>query len=656
MTQTPELLAERLAAADTAYYDQDNPTLTDAEYDSLVLDYKTLTGKDWMRFGSSGSIAHSKPMLSLEKARDLETVAKFFKTVPPETEVLLMPKVDGGALAVQYTQNGKLKRALTRGKVVGGVSYGEDVTYAVKKMAVPADLPAGLSLDDSGRFEVRGEVYLTQEDFEAINLLQVAAGKPAFKNRRNAATGILRSTSSPYHNRLRFVAYRVLAGDSGTIGDSFKLLKSLGFETLPSVYMLRLDSLDEDTLPYPIQRVHPFPVDGVVICLNDLSLCQALGESSSAPRWAMAFKFQDETAEVRLLEILWAASRSGRIVPRYRVEPAELEGTTVEYATAHNWRELQRVGAVPGDLVEVKKCNQIIPRVERVLVSGGGSALTPPSECPACAGLVTEGEVDLLCENLGCPAKLTDLLVHTCGRKYLDVDGMGDALAEALVSSGMVKDLEDFFSFREWVVPDLAGLALENGQLLGTRRATKLVENLILAQKTKPWSVVLHSLGIPGLGHDQCTAIASHYGLKELEALLSDEEISVLQDGGSSELEVIPGIGPETVKALLNWYKGPGHYLMNCGVLYRFNHEKEEMASTAGTKLEGQTFVVTGTLSQPRPVFEALIKQNGGTVSGSVSKKTSYVLAGEAAGSKLDKAQSLGVPVLTEAEFNALLA
>lgn len=363
-----------LEAADKAYYDQDNPTMTDGAYDALVAEYQRRTGIRWMKQGSVGDIAHTRPMLSLTKVKTLEAVVAELGVT--KAKVVGMPKIDGGACSLIYDAEGKLVRALTRGKVTAGVSYGEDITESVRQIPnVPQQLPDFGTV--RGRpFEVRGELYLPRDRFEAVQAVRTAAGDEPFKNVRNACTGIVRKENSPHIGEIRFVAYNAfdprLAHHEDfafkTFTNQLEFLFLCGFECPAVTYTMAVSELTAEVLA-DIKRENlekaQYALDGVVLMVDDMGLQRTLGYSSNAPRFAVAFKFEDETAETILKAILWEASRTGRIVPRYQFEPVELEGTTVEFATGHNLANLVKIGAIPGDRVVVQKNNQIIPQVIR---------------------------------------------------------------------------------------------------------------------------------------------------------------------------------------------------------------------------------------------------------------------------------------------------
>lgn len=630
---TTEELESILTSASSAY-SVGQTIMTDAEYDKLAEDYKSLTGKTWYWEDAEGDIQHSRPMLSLEKAKTVEDIVKFFKQ-DSKSFALLLPKIDGLALSLVY-RNGFLVSALTRGKRVGGVTYGNSVIQNARRIY---GIPYKISV--TAPIEIRGEVYMPENFFSLANETRAKYKKPLFENVRNAAAGILRTEDGSGLNLLRFVAYNVFNPDQlphedsyfGAISltSSFDLLTQLGFSTPPiqrvDVSKLSLEGLHE----FIDNKTLEYQTDGVVVTLESIAAHKSLGTNNSHPLYSVAFKFEDETAETTLLDIEWTATRTGRIVPTYLFEPVRLEGTTVSRATGHNYANIIKLNAKPGDKVEVYKANMIIPQVRRVTAKNNFSKhFDLVNKCPSCLHKVTYNLVDALCENDACSAKIVNQLINACNRKNWDIDGMGESLAYSLVYSGLVKTIPDLFRFTiEKEFQSRLAKTEMSGKTLGASNAKKLVENIQKA-KEKPWSITLHALGCPGLGEPECKEIAKRWSLKDL---LSCETLT-------SDLLAVKGFGSRTVEEFTTWLEENKSWIQELNSL-GVNTSREESQVLNSDVFSGKTFVITGTHSVPRHVLEKLIQDNGGTLTSAVSKNTDFLVAGENAGSKLEKAESI---------------
>jgi DNA ligase (NAD+) len=669
-TSALEELKSSLAAADRNYYDFDAPSITDHAYDLLCAQYLVRTGVLWKSQGSTGDVAHERPMLSLDKAHGVDEVSS---SLGADTKVCITPKIDGLGLSLRYSKCGQLVRGLTRGKLVDKVSYGEDVTAQARKVTGVLGVSLGLGTP----VEVRGEVYLPPAALAAINLERVAAGEKPYVNARNAAAGILRSVDSRWHQELKFLAVKALNPLAEQHDDDlfkteeemFEWLYDCGFQTPQPLLFSWVEHVSHKRLAAYrdrdiIEQGADYETDGVVLTVDSWAQQRSMGLASKFPRYAVAYKFEDSTAEAVVQEILWATTRTGRVVPRYRFSPVELEGATIEYATGHNLANVIKIGAVPGDTVEVFRANQVVPQVRRVVAKATGSTFVDaPSCCAACSQELETSEVDLLCTNATCGARLPELIQYSCSKKNLDVDGVGPALAEALVESEFlnIKNLYDFLALAESEtvkrrnMNDLPDLDV-GGKRLGTSAAQKLLDGIEKA-RSKPWNIVLHSLGCPGLGEPECKTISE---LWSLSALLSwpfcvpNDDLPDPKGTFIKHLTAMKGVGLKTAETFYNWLEANHAWLTRLDTL-GFNTEAAPAAAPVSTQLSGMSFCLTGRFSRPRDVVAASICAAGGAVTSSLSKRTSYLVAGDDPGSKLVKAMSLMVSCITELELLEML-
>ncbi len=665
-TLTLDELIGRLKEADDAYYNNDDPVMTDAEYDGLVAAYHAQTGETWMRMGGPREdlhpTAHVRPMLSLEKRHSIEEIVEFFG---PETEVVLMPKVDGLSADHRYDVAG-LSRTLTR----GDGTTGEDVTHnAVLIPNMPVSLTTMMALR---HVHVRGEVYLNAEGFAAVGGV----------NPRNSASGVLRRKSDTTQAKhLSFVAYGAFdpakpAHEDATFRTMQELMLWLdgqGFDTVPC-WVKKAGSITMEDL-HAVVKDRRYETDGVVVMYNDMAMHRSLGLSNRAPKYAVAFKFANQTTKTILRDVEWSVGRTGRVVPTAIFDAVQLDGTTVTRATLHNLKNINDVlgGLAIGDEISVYKANMIIPQVEKVITRKGGKKIEAPVQCPSCGSQLHKTEVDMACGNSGgCQVQLIGAIVNAGERrKNLDIDGLGEEVAIAMVESGVVKNLADLFILDRATMfdvgsgdqvrriqasgVDVLGAMAFGKSTFGTVRAKKLL-NEIMKSRQKPWSVVLHALGCPGLGEPECQQIATKYGLAEVIENADERSGEFI-----GELTELKGIGAKTAETFVDWVRDNIEWLDTFEKQAGFNTQATPPEAPTGNQLAGMSFVITGTLSAPRHVYEALIKDQGGTVSGSVSSKTDYLLAGADAGSKLEKAKALAakpkakIRILDEAAFNQLV-
>jgi DNA ligase (NAD+) len=654
-------LRDRLNYHSHRYYVLDAPEISDAEFDALMrrlqaieTTYPELVIPDspTQRVGGApaegfGRVAHPTPLFSLANALSLDELKAFDARVrnglgADKVEYVVELKIDGLAVNLIY-EDGKLVRAATR----GDGQYGEDVTANVRTIRA---VPLVLHGEYPRRIEVRGEIYLPRREFERINRSREAAEEPLFANPRNAAAGSLRQLDPRVtaERALDIFVYGVgvregaeLATHAGTLA----YLAGLGFKTNPHYRVF--PSIEEvaayceswadkrDDLAYDI--------DGLVIKVNSLADQAALGFTAKDPRWAIAFKFPAEQAVTVVEDIIVSVGRTGVLTPTAVLKPVRLAGSTVSRATLHNEDYIRDKDVRIGDTVVVHKAGEIIPEVVTVLAerrTGAERTFALPAECPECGSAVARqpGEAAHKCTNPSCPAILREGLFHFVSRDAMDIDGLGPAVVTALLAAGLVKDAADLYSLtKEQVLP------LE-------RMGEKSAQNLIAAiDKSRQAGLarLLFALGIRFVGVKAAGILARRFG-----------DIDRIAEATAEELTVIEEIGPKIAGSVVNWFAAPA----NLALIDKFRRAgvklTADMAETAGPRpFAGKTFVLTGTLAaMTRDEATARIEALGGKVAGSVSKKTDYVVAGEAAGSKLDKARQLNVTVLDEAAFGQLLS
>jgi DNA ligase (NAD+) len=657
-------LREQLAYHNYRYYVLDDPEVPDAEYDRLMSELRELeaahpelvtadsptqrvSGEPSREFGE---VVHRVPMLSLDNAFADEDIHNFDRRIRERLDVSAPvayscePKLDGLAVSLTY-EDGRLVRGATRGDGVRG----EDVTANLRTVkSVPLQL-RGTGYPKT--LEVRGEVFMSLRGFEAMNRRAAEQGEKVFVNPRNAAAGSLRqldprvTASRP----LEVFFYGVGHVDGGRLPDRHSevlaRLRDWGLRTSPET---RLVQGAEGLLAYyeEMGRRRPqlgYQIDGVVYKVDSLDSQRVLGFVARAPRWAVAHKFpaQEEMTIVRDVE--WQVGRTGALTPVARLEPVFVGGVTVTNATLHNVDELRRKDVHIGDTVIIRRAGDVIPEIVRVIPERRPeTARAPdlPSKCPVCNSDVErpEGEAIARCTGgLYCPAQRKESLKHFAARRAMDVQGLGDKLIDQLVDAGLVKDAADLYALDE--------SALMTLERMGEKSAKKLIESL---ERSKDTTLprFLFALGIRDVGEATAVALAEHFGT--LESMVGK---------GADAFEEVRDVGPVVAQHVAS-FLAEAHNLKVIDRLrangIRWPEAKAASAARDGA-LQGQTFVLTGTLTDmPRADAEAFIRSHGGRVSGSVSAKTSYVIAGEAAGSKLAKAQSLGVAVLTEEEFAAM--
>jgi DNA ligase (NAD+) len=658
-------LRQLLQRAAHAYYVLDAPEMEDSVYDRLYRELLELEAahpelitpdSPSQRVGGApaegfSSVEHRIGLLSLDNAfnpSDLDAwYGRLLKVLDREPatplEMVGELKIDGNALALSY-EHGLLVQAATR----GDGERGEQITANVRTIA---SVPLRLQLENPPAWvEVRGEALIPDDTFAAINAERAARGEALFANPRNACAGTLRQLDPKVvaARRLDFFAYTLHLPKDTPQGpssqwQSLQWLQTAGFKVNPNAELLPnlaavqafFSSWDTD------RRALPYATDGVVVKLNDLRLQDAAGFTQKAPRWAIALKYAAEEAPSILLRLACQVGRTGVITPVAEFEPVPLAGTVVSRATLHNADRLAELDLHAGDTIVVRKAGEIIPEVVRVLSElrpAGAVRLELPQVCPECGSELVreEGEAATRCVNSSCPAILRGALRHWVSKGALDVDGLGAKLIEQLVDRGLVGSIADLYG--------LDAALLASLERMGAKSADNLVAALA-ASKQQPWHRQLYGLGIHHVGEVNAKALA--------KAFPSAADLATATANTPESITAVFGIGAEIAQSLQQWFATPANQLL-LQALRRLGFSlaagPEEPGAISETPLTGQTFVLTGSLpSMSRSAAQALIEAAGGKVSGSVSKKTSYVVAGEEAGSKLGKAESLGVTVLDEA-------
>ena len=674
-------LREQIEDARERYYVQDSPTLSDAEYDTSMRELEELEERlPELRTPDSptqtvggfaseafSAVEHREPMMSLDNCfshEELEAwLARVEREVGTGSEFLCELKVDGLAVNLTY-ERGRLVRAATRGD--GRV--GEDVTANVATIEViPHRLRASKDHPVPDLVEVRGEIYFPTKEFEEFNEAWSASGKPPFSNPRNAAAGSLRQKdpSVTAQRPLRMVCHGTGAREGFTPqrqSESYDALKAWGLPTSEHAKVLPdLDAVQE-FIDYYGEHRHEVDheIDGIVTKVDQVSLQRRLGSTSRAPRWAIAFKYPPEEVNTKLLDIEVNVGRTGRVTPYGRMQPVRVAGSTVEFATLHNASEVERKGVLIGDTVVLRKAGDVIPEIVGPVVDlrdGSERAFEMPTQCPACGTTLApskEGDADIRCPNTRtCPAQLRERLFHAAGRGAFDIEVMGWEAATALLDAGVLDDESGLFDLGEGdllKVPMFTRAAKKAerdagaGEKVLSQNGRRLLDNLASVKSQPLWRVIV-ALSIRHVGPTAARALAGHFGdLQSIEA--ADEET----------LAAVDGVGPTIAVAVREWFQVDWHRHIvarwrEAGV--RMADERDE--STPRT-LEGLTIVVTGSFENySRDQTKEAILARGGKASGSVSKKTDFVVVGESPGSKADKAEALGVTVLDEAGFTDLL-
>ena len=636
------------------YYDQDAPELEDFEYDALTRELKAIEAaypqlvtpsSPTQHVGGVASskfskVTHAVKMESLQDAFSFEELREFDARVRDagvQPRYVVEAKIDGLSVSLEY-RDGVLVRGSTRGDGV----VGEDVT---ENLATIADIPK--KLQEAPEFlEVRGEVYMPHSAFFRLKEQQELEDKTPFKNPRNAAAGSLRQkdagiTASRGLSIFVFNLQQCRGREFATHHETLDYIKALGFPVSPrySVFDTMEEAIREIETIGQLRGGLEYDIDGAVIKVDDLAARQVLGSTNKFPRWAIAFKYPPEVKESVVRDIEVTVGRTGVLTPTAVFDPVFLAGTSVSRASLHNGDIIRSLGVGIGDTIQVRKAGDIIPEVIAVSPHGVGSTpFAMPTHCPSCGAPVVhlQDEAALRCVNPECPAQSLRNLIHFASRDAMAIDGLGEAVAVQLTEKGLVRTVADLYTLRE---DDL--LTLDKFKEKSARNLLGAIE----ASKNNNLDKLLFGLGIRNIGDKAATLLAEHFG-----------SMQALRDATAEDMCAIDGFGAVMAQSVVEFFAKDGTAdlltrLQSAGVNMQWTGAKK------GTALAGKTLVVTGTLPNlSRQEAEALITQNGGKAAGSVSKKTSYVVAGQAAGSKLTKAQALGIPVIDEAGLYALIA
>lgn len=648
-------LTETLRYHADRYYNQDAPEISDYEYDMLQRKLRKLEA-EYPQYADADSptqrvigavldgfdsVTHQYPMESLQDVFSLDEVREFDQKIRTQFSDVVYTaelKIDGLSVCLEY-ENGRFVRGATRGS--GRV--GEDVTENLKTIVglprvIPSELP---------RVVIRGEVYMSETVFRQLNQQREIAELPLFANPRNAAAGSLRQLDSNIcaQRRLSILCFNLQNGEElgfASHAETFSFLKKQGFPVVePFVVCNTIEKAIEYIEDMGARRGElPFGIDGIVIKVDSLAARRELGSTSKVPRWAVAYKFPPEEKPAQLKEIVLQVGRTGVLTPNAIFEPVRLAGTRVSRATLHNADFIAQKDIRVGDTIIVRKAGDIIPEVLGIDIHkrpAGAAPFVMPSTCPVCGAPVIRepGEAAYRCVGAECPAQLARSIVHFASRDAMDIEGLGPASVESLLENDLIHSVADLYDLR---VQDLAAL---------DKMGEKSAENLLTAlekSKAQPLSRLLFAFGIRHVGQKAARLLAQKYGTLDAICAASMEDLTET-----------PDIGTITAESLQQWVNSEQGSHMIASLREKglnFTQPDDRISS----RFAGMIFVLTGTLEKySRAEAGALIEKNGGKVSGSVSKKTTYVVAGSEAGSKLTKAQSLGIPVLTEEEFDAML-
>jgi DNA ligase (NAD+) len=658
-----EGLREKLRHHEYRYYILDDPEISDADYDKLMQKLQSLEAahpelitpdSPTVRVGGAPregfqTVRHARPMLSLDNAFSYDALRDFDRRVREgigrdKIEYIAEHKFDGLSISLQY-QDGVLTRGVTR----GDGTTGEDVTPNVKTIrSIPLQVDAAVLKKTKlpSAFEVRGEVLMTRKAFEALNRQQEETGGKIFVNARNSAAGAVRvlDPAITAARRLDFFAYYLFVDG--------KVPFAKHSESLAALKQLRFRASDDWKLCNGIEAVTaycddweakreklPYEIDGVVIKVNSTGIQNELGFTSKAPRWAIAYKYPARQETTVVKDILVQVGRTGTLTPVAVLEPAQVGGVTVSRSTLHNMDEVARLGLQIGDTVLIERAGEVIPHVLKVVKEGKNrKPFRMPKHCPECHSAIhhVEGEVAYRCVNAACPAKRKESVLHYASRHAMNIDGLGDKIVDQLVDKGLVKDVADLYTLKE---DQVAGLE---------RMAEKSAQNLLAeieGSKLSSLARLIYALGIFSVGERTGQLLAEHFS--SLEELAAAKE---------EQLEAVHEVGPKVAASIVEFFSEPA----NRQLIKKLNkvgvHPTAEKREVKSQKFAGKSFVFTGGLAnRSREEAGELVQQNGGKVSGSVSKKTDYVVVGSDPGSKYEKAKELGVTILTEPEFEKLL-
>jgi DNA ligase (NAD+) len=657
-----ERLREKIRRHEYLYFVNDDPEISDAAFDKLMNQLKKLEAENpklvtpdspTQRAGGAPrdgfqQVRHKTPMISLDNAFSFEDLANFDRRVRELTgrekvEYVTEHKFDGLSMSLIYE-----KGALVRGVTRGDGTTGEDVTPNVRTIrSIPLWIDAAqlkkAAIPHS--FEVRGEAIMTRKAFEAMNEQQDAKGEKRYANPRNAAAGSVRvlDPNVTASRGLGFFAYYLLVDG--------RVPKKRHSEVLEALNELRFKVSADWALCHGVTEVEDYitkwdakreklgyDIDGIVVKVNEVGLQNELGFTSKAPRWAIAYKYQAHQETTLLKQIEVSVGRTGVLTPFAVFEPVQIGGVTVTKSTLHNMDEVQRLGVHAGDTVLVERAGEVIPHVLKVVKHGKEEKeFKMPEKCPVCGMRVhrAEGEVAYRCVNVSCPARKRESLLHFAGRHAMNIDGLGEKIVDQLLEKDLVKDFAGLYKL------DLK--TLENLERMGEKSAQNLLDE-IAGSKKNSLARLIYAIGMPFVGERTAQLLAEHFG-----------SMAKLAEASQEELMEVPEVGPKVAEGVREFFSESANrklieHLRAVGV-----NMKEERQAPVSARFAGMTFVFTGTLAKrTREEAEALVISHGGKPGNSVSKKTTYVVVGEDAGSKLDKAKDLGVTILTEAQFEKL--
>ena len=652
--QRVEELRAQILYHNRKYYLEDDPEIDDFEYDRLYRELENLEAEfpslrspdsptvqvGHLGYNTFEPVVHEVPLESLHDSFSEEEMRDFDRRVRevfPNAEYIVEPKFDGLSVAIEY-RNGEYYRGVTR----GDGTTGEDVTENIRTIrTVPKKLKKSYP-----QLIVRGEVYMRNDVFLSLCEGQEASGETPFKNPRNAAAGSLRQKDPRITKKrsLDIFVFNIQKIDGETLNyhdESLRFLKELGFtvapigERCPDIEraLEKIREIGENRAEYP------FAIDGAVVKVNSFAQRNELGSTAKFPKWAEAYKYPPEEKETTLLDIEVNVGRTGVLTPTGVFEPVLLAGTTVSRATLHNQDFIDEKGIRPGDTVLLRKAGEIIPEVVRVISHKTGSEpYSLPGICPSCGGEIRRepGEAAARCINPECPAQLYQRLIHFCERDAMDIEGLGPAVLQQLLDEKLISSAADLYELR---FEDLVQI-----ERMGEKSAGNLLASIEKSKGNPLWRLV-YGLGIPHIGQKAAKILCSNFA-----------SMDELMEAGKEKIASIEGFGAIMGEACEAFFRESGaRHLIGRLASLGLNMKGEEIQKGGG-KLSGLTFVITGTLpGLSRNEASALIEENGGKVASSVSKKTDYLLCGEDAGSKLTKAQSLGVPVLSETDLYAML-
>lgn len=633
------------------YYNLDNPILSDTQYDELYKQLKDLEDQypqyrtqdsPTQRVGGKAvnlftPVKHAVAMMSLDNSYSPEDIREWYERTAKtlqlnDFEMVVEGKIDGVSCSLTY-ENGVLVKAASR----GDGKTGEDITANVRTIK---NIPQQLTDAPQGTLEIRGEVYLDKRDLEQLNKVQQLRGENIFANTRNAAAGSLRQKDSQITatRPLKFFAHSFGVGNltQSSFSEFIEICRKWGFSICPArtktnqiAEVIRFYQQFENS-----RHQLPFDVDGLVVKVNRFDYQRILGATAKSPRWAIAFKYPAPQATTILKNVIFSVGRTGVITPVAELEPVPCAGVVISNATLHNFDEINRLQVRVGDNVIVERAGEVIPKIIKVAEHKGSQEILPPEKCPSCGEKVykEQDEVGYYCINPACPAQLRARLLHFASRHAMDIDGLGDVVMDLLLANNYVTDFADIYG--------LTFLHLLNLENFKDKKAQNLLD-AIEASKQKPLSKLLFALGIAFVGEKTAEILADKF-----------HTLDALKEASLEELQSVPEVGEKVSQAIYDFFRDSRvlellERLRAAGL--NFTQPQKELS---GNIFDGKTLVFTGELkTMTRTEAEQMAKQYGGKASGSVSKKTSYVIAGESAGSKLKKAEELGIPVLTEEEF-----